>query len=135
MADINGLVTIDSDTIQENMISATILLDNNGRRKQVPENSSTFETIKKGDDVSIVWGSATRNGMDAVEITGINEVKGDDASSVLRRRPADDTWLAAIMNHNGDHTLEGGYNIVCTVSNKPGETFTLLDPTITVEPT
>ncbi len=135
MADINVLVTVDTETLTaENVNTTVVLSDDNDDSDDIPGDSSTFDIIKEGGGVSIQWTPESKNGTDTVTLTGINKVSGDDCWDVQpSQETGTDMWLGSLVDNNGDSTLEMKYDIVFEVSNKSGESFTL-DPKVTIDP-
>lgn len=135
MADINVLVTVDTENLTaENVNTTVVLSDDNDDSDDIPGDSSTFDIIKAGGGFSVQWTPESKNGTDTVNITGINKVSGDDVWDVAPAlESGTDMWLASVVNNDSDTTLELKYDIVFTVSNKSGETF-ILDPKMKVPP-
>ncbi len=136
MADINVLVTVDTENLTaENVNTTVVLSDDNDDSDDIPGDSSTFDIIQQGGGVSVQWTPESKNGTDTVSISGINKVSGDDVWDVAPSlESGTDMWLGSLVNNDGDSELEMKYDIVFEVSNKPGQTF-ILDPTIRVKPT
>ncbi len=134
MADINVLVTIDTEAVtQENVTTTVVLSDDNDDSDDIPGDSSTFEIIKEGGGVSIQWTPEAKNDTDTVTISGINKVSGDDVWDVAPALEAGTAmWLGSIIDNDGDSTMAMKYDIVFEVSNKSGS-FTL-DPKIRIPP-
>lgn len=135
MADINVLVTVDTENLTaENVNTSVVLSDDNDDSDDIPGDSSTFDIIKEGGGFSVQWTPEAKNGVDTVNITAINKVSGDDCFATgPSLEPGTDMWLASVVNNDGDSTLELKYDIVFNVSTSPGQTFTL-DPKLKVPP-
>ena len=135
MADINVLVTVDTENLTvENVNTTVVLSDDNDDSDDIPGDSSTFDIIKAGGGVSIQWTPESQNGTDTVNITGINKVSGDGCWGVAPTlESGTDMWLGSLVDNNGDTTLEMKYDIVFEVSNRAGESF-ILDPKLTIPP-
>ncbi|MDW3192354.1 MAG: hypothetical protein R8G66_08315 [Cytophagales bacterium] len=133
MADINVLVTVDTENLTaENVNTTVVLSDDNDDTDDIPGDSSTFDIIKAGGGVSIQWTPESKNGTDSVSITGINKVTGDDVWDVEPSlESGTDMWLGSLISNYGDTTYEMKYDIVFEVSNRSGESF-ILDPKIKV---
>ena len=135
MADINILVAVDTkDIAQDNLDTTIVLVDDNQDTDTNFGNSSTFSTIKPGGGVSIQWLPVAMNGIDRVQITAINKVSGDDCFNMPPTLEAGGkAMIAHLVDNNGDNELQIKYDIVLTVSNKKGSSFTL-DPEIRIPP-
>ncbi len=134
MADINVLVTVDTETLtQLNVNNTVVLSDDNDDSDDVPGDSSTFDIVKAGGGVSVQWTPVAKNGTDTVTIRAINKVSGDDCfAAEPANAPGTEMWLASLVDNDSNSTLELKYDIVFSVSNKEGD-FTL-DPKIKVPP-
>lgn len=128
MADINITVTVDTENVsQADVNTAVTLTDDNGGFDVESGNSSTFETTAVAQS-KLIWTPASVNGTDTVAITGINYNSGDHIFDGDPVQNSDGTWQV-YMDAQITEGQEEEYDIVFSVSNKPGESFTL-DPKV-----
>ena len=128
MSKITVQVTVDTDSINENNVTSTVVLtDDNGDKDQKPGDSSTF-TIKAKDGQKVKFKIKAKNGKTKVHFTQFNYESGDsgcfDPLPMLSNK-----WKGTAVGKDGDSE---NFSFTFCVEGNPTGCFTL-DPEIEIK--
>lgn len=129
MADINVLVTVDTDNVTPSNVSSTVVLtDDNGDQDKTPGDSETFD-IRTTSGKTVQFSIASKNGTTGVSFDSFFYESGD--SGVFSPLPSSsNNWTGTTSGTSGDNEFFG---IKFNVDGNQNNPITL-DPELEIWP-